>query len=198
MGVGALPPLFLRLFFTGCRVFLNQQARRHAVSIATAMPPARLFHNQMRKHEKTAISAIRQLKGCVRESCHWCKKGDSSIKANGETTDRTHAACNDYCDYHNHTVQICSDLWLLLYYGPMQHISARRSFDLYIKITNFFSFQDNRHQCRALMWCCKAEWWCLMFSPCPHCAGLPERHPVPAPLVCKRLTSHHTGLWCSC
>lgn len=46
--------------------------------------------------------------------------------------------------------------------------------------------------------CRETERCCLMFSPCPHCAGLPERHPVPAPLVCKRLTSHHTRLWCSC
>lgn len=44
----------------------------------------------------------------------------------------------------------------------------------------------------------KAKQCRLMFSSCPHCAGLPERHPVSAPLVCKCLTSHHRGLWCSC
>lgn len=51
-----------------------QQAHRHAITMATAMPPARLFHNQMRRHEKTAISAIRQLKEYASENCHWYKE----------------------------------------------------------------------------------------------------------------------------
>lgn len=53
-------------------------------------------------------------------------------------------------------------------------------------------FQDHRPQPGAIMLCR------LMFSLRPHRTGLPQRHPVPAPLVCKRLPSHHTGLWCSC
>lgn len=44
----------------------------------------------------------------------------------------------------------------------------------------------------------EAERCCLMFPPCPHCAGRPERHPIAAPLVCKSFTSLHTGLQCSC
>ncbi|KAM7401981.1 hypothetical protein PAMP_017258 [Pampus punctatissimus] len=38
------------------------------------MPPVCLFHNQMRRHEKTAISSIRQLKEHGSEICHQYKK----------------------------------------------------------------------------------------------------------------------------
>ena len=56
-----------------------QQAHRHAVTIATAMPPACLFHNQMRRHEKTAISAIRRLKENASESRCWYKKVTAAL-----------------------------------------------------------------------------------------------------------------------
>lgn len=55
---------------------------------------------------------------------------------------------------------------------------------------------DKQHQSRAVMW----HWnlsnaaWCFLHV----LTVLPERHPVSAPLVCKCLTSHHRGLWCSC
>lgn len=57
---------------------------------------------------------------------------------------------------------------------------------------------DKQHQSKGCNVALRPKQCRLMFSSCPHCAGLPERHPVSAPLVCKCLTSHHRGLWCSC
>lgn len=56
--------------------------------------------------------------------------------------------------------------------------------------------KGNQCQSRVIMWCRETDECRPMFSLHPHHPGLPERHPTP--LVCKRLTSHHAGLWCSC